>query len=152
MAFILSSISLEHFFLEDSPRLDSAGWNRGEGSKISRVCQVVLTRPVKQCTKCRIRTGMPVSWQRHGRWTAMPGPACAAYCVYLGLQTHRFGYMTARRALNPCDNGITSDQNCHKLLLFPLLRVKHAPMCRLNRSPSIKNTIKNVSQKLVYTR
>ena len=31
--------------------------------------------------------------------------------------------MTARRALNPCYNGITSDQNCHKLLLFQLLLV-----------------------------
>ena len=32
--------------------------------------------------------------------------------------------MTARRALNLCDNGITSDQNCHKLLFFQLLRVE----------------------------
>ena len=35
--------------------------------------------------------------------------------------------MTARRALNPRDNSITSDQNCHKLLLFQLLRVVDMP-------------------------
>ena len=32
--------------------------------------------------------------------------------------------MTARRALNPCDNGITSDQNWPKQMLFHKVAVK----------------------------
>ena len=68
---------------------------------------------------------MPAPWQRHGRWTTMPGPAATASDTGLRLQAWIWPYAAACRALNPCDNSITSDQNCHKLLLFQLLRDKN---------------------------
>ena len=80
-------------------------------------------RPVKQCTKCRTHAGMTVSWQHRGRWAAMPDPPYTASGMHLRLQARIRPHMTTRRALNQHDNCVTSDQNCHKLLLFQLLRV-----------------------------
>ena len=60
------------------------------------------------------------SWQHHGHWTAMPDPATMASDTQLRSQARIWSHMTARRALNPRDNSITSDQNCSKQLLFPM--------------------------------
>ena len=48
----------------------------------------------------------------------MSGPAATASDTGLRLQAWIWPYVTACRALNPCDNSITSDQNCSKQLLF----------------------------------
>ena len=80
-------------------------------------------RPVKQCTKCRTHAGMSAPWHHHGRWTAMPDPPYTTSGMHLRFQARIWSHMTARRALNQHDNCVTSDQNCHKLLLFQLLRV-----------------------------
>ena len=75
-------------------------------------------RPVKQCTKCCIHAGMPAPWQRHGRWTSLPDQTHMASDMHLRFQARIWSHMTARRALNPCDNCITSDQNYPKQMLF----------------------------------
>ena len=54
----------------------------------------------------------------------MLGPPYTSSGMRLRFQAQIRPHMTARRALNLCYNGITSDQNCHKLLFFQLLRVE----------------------------
>ena len=53
----------------------------------------------------------------------MPGPSYTAHSIYLWFQAQIWLHMMACRALNQYDNCVTSDQNCHKLLFFQLLRV-----------------------------
>ena len=52
----------------------------------------------------------------------MPGPPYTAHSGYLWFQAQIWSHMTTRRAINQYDNCITSDQNCPKQILFPLLR------------------------------
>ena len=93
------------------PKAEQRELERGEGSKISRICWVDSDRPVKQCTKCRIHAGIPASCQRHGRWTSLPDPTHMASGMHLWFQAWIWPHTTAHRALNPYDNCITSDQN-----------------------------------------
>ena len=50
--------------------------------------------------------------------SSLPDPTHMALGKYLRFQARIWSHMTACRALNPCDNSITSDQNWPKQMFF----------------------------------
>ena len=77
-----------------------------------------LPDPLSSVLKRCIHVGMTASWQRHGCRTSLPGPTHPASDKHLRFQARIRLHMATRRALNPYDNCITSDQNFAESMFF----------------------------------
>ena len=97
----------------------------GEGSKISRVCQVDSDRPAKTAHKMPHSCLSATSWRNQCPTAATSGPAATAPGAQHRFRARIWTCMVSAKPQNRYGDNITSDQNVPKVVFFHI-RAKRA--------------------------